>query len=51
MCIRDREGVFATIAAWFLLNQILGINNLLGCFFILSGVLLSQLVPLIRKAS
>ena len=45
------EGVFATIAAWFLLNQILGINNLLGCFFILSGVLLSQLVPLIRKTS
>ena len=45
------EGVFATIAAWFLLNQILGIDNLLGCFFILSGVLLSQLVPLIRKAS
>ena len=45
------EGVFATIAAWFLLNQILGINNLLGCFFILSGVLLSQLVPLKRNAS
>ncbi len=45
------EGVFATIAAWFLLNQILGINNLLGCFFILSGVLLSQLVPLLRKVS
>ena len=45
------EGVFATIAAWFLLNQILGINNLIGCFFILSGVLLSQLVPLIRKES
>ena len=45
------EGVFATIAAWFILNQILGINNLLGCFFILSGVLLSQLVPLIRKPS
>ena len=43
------EGVFATIAAWFLLNQILGINNLLGCFFILSGVLISQLVPLIKK--
>ena len=45
------EGVFATIAAWFLLNQILGINNLLGCFFILSGVLLSQLVPLIKKTA
>ena len=43
------EGVFATIAAWVLLNQILGINNLLGCFFILSGVLLSQLLPLIKR--
>ncbi len=43
------EGVFATIAAWFLLNQILGINNLIGCLFILSGVLLSQLIPLIKK--
>ena len=44
------EGVFATIAAWFLLNQILGINNLLGCFFILCGVLISQLLPLIKKS-
>ena len=43
------EGVFATIAAWFLLNQLLGINNLLGCFFILCGVLLSQLLPLMKK--
>jgi drug/metabolite transporter (DMT)-like permease len=43
------EGVFATIAAWFLLDQILGINNLLGCFFILCGVLLSQLLPLLKK--
>ena len=45
------EGVFATIAAWFLLNQILDINNLLGCFFILCGVLLSQLLPLIKKTN
>ena len=45
------EGVFATIAAWFLLDQILDINNLLGCFFILSGVLLSQLLPLIKKTN
>jgi drug/metabolite transporter (DMT)-like permease len=44
------EGVFATIAAWFLLDQVLGIDNLLGCFFILCGVLLSQLLPLIKKA-
>ena len=43
------EGVFATVAAWFILNQILDINNLLGCLFILSGVLLSQLLPLVKK--
>jgi drug/metabolite transporter (DMT)-like permease len=43
------EGVFATIAAWFLLNQILDINNVLGCIFILSGVLLSQLLPLVKN--
>ena len=43
------EGVFATLAAWFLLNQILGINNILGCFFILGGVLLSQLLPIMKK--
>jgi len=43
------EGVFATIAAWFLLSQILDFNNILGCFFILCGVLVSQLLPLMRK--
>ncbi len=43
------EGVFATIAAWFILNQILDINNLLGCFFILCGVLLSQLLPITKR--
>jgi len=43
------EGVFATIAAWFLLSQILDFNNILGCLFILFGVLISQLLPLMRK--
>ena len=43
------EGVFATIAAWFILNQILNVNNILGCVFILGGVLLSQLMPTIKK--
>ena len=32
---------FATVSAWFLLNQILDINNLVGCFLILIGVLSS----------
>ena len=45
------EGVFATVAAWFLLNQVLDINNILGCLFILCGVILSQLVPLIKKTA
>ena len=43
------EGVFATIAAWILLSQVLDINNLFGCAFILFGVLFSQLVPIIKK--
>mgnify|MGYP003951789891 CR=1 FL=1 len=43
------EGVFATIAAWFILSQILDINNLLGCLFILLGVLFSQLMPIFKK--
>ncbi|MDA9597577.1 DMT family transporter [Candidatus Pelagibacter sp.] len=44
------EGVFATIAAWIILNQILDINNLFGCLFILFGVLFSQLVPIFKKS-
>jgi drug/metabolite transporter (DMT)-like permease len=43
------EGVFATIAAWILLDQILVINNLFGCLFILFGVLFSQLMPIFKK--
>ncbi len=47
--IYSLEGVFATIAAWILLSQILNFNNILGCLFILAGVLISQLIPEIRK--
>ena len=43
------EGVFATIAAWIILSQVLDINNLFGCLFILLGVLFSQLVPILKK--
>ena len=43
------EGVFATAAAWIILSQILTFNNILGCTFILIGVLISQLVPEIKK--
>jgi len=44
------EGVFATIAAWIILSQILNLNNILGCSFILVGVLISQLLPEIRAS-
>ena len=40
------EGVFATISAWVILNQILGLDNIIGCTLILSGVLFSQILPI-----
>ena len=40
------EGVFATIAAWIILNQILGFVNIIGCVLILCGVLFSQILPM-----
>ena len=43
------EGVVAAIAAWMILNQILGLNNIIGCSLILVGVLLSQLAPIYEK--
>lgn len=39
------ESVFAAIAAWLILDQILGINNIIGCLFILIGVMISQILP------
>jgi drug/metabolite transporter (DMT)-like permease len=47
--VMSLEGVFAAIAAWIILNQILGINNIIGCSLILGGVLLSQLAPIYEK--
>ena len=47
--VMSLEGVFATIAAWFILNQILGLNNIVGCVLILGGILLSQLAPIYKK--
>ena len=47
--VMSLEGVFAAIAAWIILNQILGLNNIIGCSLILGGVLLSQLAPIYEK--
>ncbi len=43
------EGIFAAIAAWIILNQILDLNNIIGCTLILGGILLSQLTPIYEK--
>ena len=47
--IMSLEGVFAATAAWLILNQVLGINNIIGCLVILCGVLFSQIAPFIEK--
>ena len=44
------EGVFAAIAAWIILDQILVLNNMIGCSLILGGVVLSQLAPIYKKS-
>jgi drug/metabolite transporter (DMT)-like permease len=50
--IMSLEAVFAAIAGYLILNQTLTTRALLGCFLILFGVLIAQLVPLmsIKKA-
>ena len=37
------EGVFAAIGGWLLLGEILSLRGLIGCGFMLTGMLLSQL--------
>ena len=43
--IYSLEGVFAAIAGWIILDQYLKFNNIIGCIFILSAVVLSQILP------
>ena len=47
--IMSLEGVFATVAAWLILGQVLGLNNVIGCLLILFGILFSQIVPIYDK--
>ena len=44
--VMSLEGVVAAIAAWIILNQILGLTNIIGCVLILFGVLFSQIIPI-----
>ena len=43
--IYSLEGVFAALAGWIILNQILNLDNIIGCFLILFAVILSQIAP------
>jgi len=43
--IYSLEGVFAALAGWIILNQILNLNNIIGCLLILLAVILSQIAP------
>ncbi len=47
--VMSLEGVIAAIAAWIILDQILGFDNIIGCILILGGILFSQLVPIYNK--
>ena len=49
--ILSMEGVFATIAGWLLINQTLDLNKFLGCIAIFSGVIIVQLLPIIKKTN
>ncbi len=43
------EAVFAALAGYLVLNQTLTARALIGCFLILLGVLMVQLVPMMSK--
>ena len=47
--IMSLEGVFAAITGYLVLNQTLTGRALIGCVLILSGVLMVQLVPMMRR--
>ena len=47
--IYSLEGVFAALAGWIMLNQMLDFSNILGCFIILIAVILSQITPSFKK--
>ena len=49
--ILSMEGVFATIAGWLLINQTLDLSKFLGCVAIFAGVIIVQLLPIIKKTN
>lgn len=47
--IMSLEAIFAALAGYIVLNQILTVRALIGCCLILSGVLMVQLLPMMTK--
>ena len=47
--ILSMESVFAAIAGWIILNQVLDTQKIMGCLAIFVGVIIVQLVPILIK--
>jgi drug/metabolite transporter (DMT)-like permease len=47
--IMSLEAVFAAIAGYLVLNQELSVRAILGCVLIFVGVVLAQVLPLLRR--
>ena len=43
------EGVFGALSAWIILSQFLSFAQIFGCFLIIIGVLIAQLIPIFNK--
>ena len=48
--ILSMESVFAAIAGWYMLNEILDQNKIYGCVAIFAGVVIVQLIPTMIKS-
>ena len=48
--ILSMESVFAAIAGWYMLNEVLDQNKIYGCIAIFLGVIIVQIVPLMKKS-
>ena len=48
--ILSMESVFATIAGWIILYQVLDLNKILGCVAIFVGVIIVQFIPIYLKS-
>jgi len=46
--ILSSEAMFAVLAGWLILDEVLTVRGLWGCAFIMTGMLISQLLPELR---